>query len=185
MHDWWTGHRGDDFPDRSALDPFALKATLPNLLISDVECAPFRIRYRLVGTKIAEATGLNFTGQYLDELVPGDPDEPWMGDYRQSFDTRLPVLGTSTVQLISGASYFYEFGIFPMRNGGSEIVQFVGIEDYFDFSLVDLASPRSAGNPKRLTLRNPRASIWAASQRRGTSAQSSPLLLSPRAEHDR
>ena len=140
MHDWWTGHRGDDVPDRSALDPFALKATLPYLLISDVECAPFRIRYRLVGTKVAEATGLNFTGQYLDELVPGDPDEPWMGDYRQSFDTRLPVLGTSTVQLISGASYFYEFGIFPMRNGGSEIVQFVGIEDYFDFSLVDLGA---------------------------------------------
>jgi hypothetical protein len=63
MHDWWTGHRGDDVPDRSALDPFALKATLPYLLISDVECAPFRIRYRLVGTKVAEATGLNFTYQ--------------------------------------------------------------------------------------------------------------------------
>jgi hypothetical protein len=140
LHDWWTGHRGDDVPDRSTLDPFALKATLPYLLISDVEPAPFRIRYRLVGTKVVEATGLDFTGRYLDELVPGDPDEPWMNDYRRSFDTRLPVIGGSTVQITSGASYHYEFGIFPVRNGGPGIVQFVGVEDYFDFSLVDLGS---------------------------------------------
>jgi len=65
VHDWWTGHRGEDVPDRSALDPFALKATLPYLLISDVEPPPFRIRYRLVGTKVVEATGLDFTGRYL------------------------------------------------------------------------------------------------------------------------
>ena len=140
MSDWWNAHRGEDVPDRSTLDPFALKATLPYLLISDVEPTPFRIRYRLVGTKVVEATGLDFTGRYLDELVPGDPDEPWMSDYRRSFDTRMPVIGRSTVQMTSGASYHYEFGIFPVRNGGPHIVQFVGVEDYFDFSLVDLGS---------------------------------------------
>jgi hypothetical protein len=140
LHDWWTGHCGDDIPDRSSLDPFGLKAVLPYLLISDVETTPFRIRYRLVGTKVVEATGLDFTGQYLDALLPGDPDEPWMGDYRKSFDTRLPVIGMSTVRMKIGASYFYEFGMYPMRNGSAEIAQFVGIEDYFDFSLVDMGA---------------------------------------------
>jgi hypothetical protein len=165
MHDWWTDHRDDDIPDRTALDPFALKATLPYLLISDVERDPFRIRFRHVGTKVAEATGLGFTGRYLDELVPSDPDEPWMGDYRHSFDTRMPVFGGSTVKMKSSAGYFYEFGMFPLRNGGCEIVQFVGVEDYFDFSLVDLGSEpwliRNGQKPIRnsLTLRNPWASI--------------------------
>jgi hypothetical protein len=155
VHDWWTGHRGDDVADRSALNPLSWKAILPYLLISDVECAPFRIRYRLVGTKVAEATGLDFTGRYLDELVPGDPDEPWMSDYRHSFDTRMPVIGTSTVHMKSGASYIYEFGMFPLRNGGSEIVQFVGVEDYFDFSLVDAGSEPWLIRDSEPSLHNP------------------------------
>lgn len=140
FHDWWTDHCGDDIPDRSALDPFALKGFLPYLLISDIESEPFRIRFRLVGTKVVEAAGLDFTGRYLDELVSCDSDEPWMEDYRQSFDSRLPVLGASAIPIKFGPSHFYEFGIFPLRNGGSEVTQFVGLEDYFDFSRLDLAS---------------------------------------------
>lgn len=140
FHDWWTGHCGDEIPDRSVLDPFALKGFLPYLLISDVESVPFRIRFRLVGTNVVEAAGLDFTGQYLDELVSCDSDEPWMENYRQSFDSRLPVFGTSAIPIKFGSSHLYEFGIFPLRNGGSEITQFVGIEDYFNFSRLDLAS---------------------------------------------
>jgi hypothetical protein len=137
LHDWWVDHCNGGIPDRSALDPFALKTLLPNMLIAEVERDPLRIRYRLVGTRVVEATGIDFTGQYLDDLVPGDPDEPWMDDYRRSFESGKPVLGLSRVQLKSGASYYYEFGIFPMRQGGAEVAQFLGIEDYFDFSLVD------------------------------------------------
>jgi hypothetical protein len=53
-----------------------------------------------------------------------------MNDYRFSFDTRLPVIGGSTVRMKNGAGYHYEFGIFPVHNGGPDIVQFVGVEDY-------------------------------------------------------
>jgi hypothetical protein len=134
LFDWWNAHRGDDIPDRADLDPNDLKKLLPNLLISDVEQDPLRIRYRLVGTKVAEATGLNFTGMYLDQLMPVDPEEPWMNDYRSAFATRQPIYGISTVQMPVGATYVYEFGIFPLRNGGSSIAQFLGIEDYFDFA---------------------------------------------------
>lgn len=140
LYDWWVANRGEEIPDRSAFEPAQMKAALPYLLISDIEREPFRVRYRLVGTKVVEATGIDFTGRYLDELVPGDPDEPWMQDYRQSFDTRTPVIGASTVYMKSGASFFYEFGIFPLRNGGAEIAQFIGVEDYFGFSLADIGS---------------------------------------------
>ena len=130
---WWNAHRGDDIPDRSDLDPDDLKKLLPNLMISDLEENPFRIRYRLVGTRVAEATGLNFTGMYLDQLMPLEAEEPWMDDYRSAFATREPVYGISTVPMPGGAAYVYEFGIFPLRNGGAPIAQFIGIEDYFDF----------------------------------------------------
>ena len=106
---------------------------------------PFRIRYRLVGIKVAEAGGLDFTGRYLNQLVPGDPSEPSMSDYRYSFGTRMPIIGGSTMQMKSGAIHFHEFGIFPLRNGRADIVQFVGIEDCFiSLSLIWGLNPGSS-----------------------------------------
>ena len=67
---WWLVQRGDSIPDRSQLDPFDMKSLLPNLFLLDVEHDPFRVRYRLVGTRVREATGFDITGRYLDELLP-------------------------------------------------------------------------------------------------------------------
>ena len=54
MLQWWLAKSGGDIPDRDDLDPVDLKPLLPNILISDVEHDPFRIRYRLVGTRARE-----------------------------------------------------------------------------------------------------------------------------------
>jgi hypothetical protein len=62
LHGWWRSKCGAEIPDRADLDPTHLKPLLPNLFISDVEPEPFRIRYRLVGTKAVEATGMDITG---------------------------------------------------------------------------------------------------------------------------
>lgn len=150
MLSWWRGKCGGDIPDRSDLDPLDLKSLLPNILISDVEHDPFRIRYRLVGTRAHEATGFNIVGRYLDELLPTDPDEPWMDDYALSYRTRRPVLGISSVRTTNGGLFTYEYGLFPLRKGGSMIEQFIAIEDYEDLSstLLDLVEWR-ARTPKR------------------------------------
>ena len=145
MLQWWLGKcstniSGHDIPDRNDLDPADLKPLLPNILISDVEHDPFRIRYRLVGTRAREATGFDIVGRYLDELLPTDPDEPWMDDYRLAYRTRRPVLGASSVKTTSGEIFTYEYGLFPLRKGGRAIEQFVAVEDYGDLisTLLDL-----------------------------------------------
>lgn len=140
LHQWWLDKRGDDIPDRSDLHPEELKRLLPNILISDVEHDPFRIRYRLVGTRAREATGFNIVGRYLDELLPTDPDEPWMDDYTLAYRTRSPVLGVSSIKTTNGGIFTYEYGLFPLRKGGTAIDQFVAIEDYEDLNstLMDL-----------------------------------------------
>ncbi|WP_162917600.1 PAS domain-containing protein [Dongia deserti] len=140
MHHWWLSKCRGDIPDRRDLDPADIKPLLPTILISDVEHDPFRIRYRLVGTRAREATGFNIVGRYLDELLPTDPDEPWMDDYALAYRTRCPVLGVSSVKKTSGGIFTYEFGLFPLRNGGIAIDQFVAVEDYGDLrsTLMDL-----------------------------------------------
>ena len=134
LHAWWLSKRGaSGIPDRSDLDPIALKHLLPNIIISEVETEPFRIRYRLVGTKIADITGFNFTGRYLDEIIGGASDTPWMELYAAILGNRTPRFGSVTEATTNGGTFTYEFGIFPLGVGGTEVKQFVAIEDYFGF----------------------------------------------------
>lgn len=136
MYDWWMSHRGSaGVPDRSALDPIALRHLLPNLIISEREGEPFRIRYRLVGTKVAAVTGLDFTGHYLDELIAGGSKTPWLDFYAAIIESRAPLLGSVTEPTTSGDTFTYEFGIFPMTAGSTALQQFVAVEDYFGFQL--------------------------------------------------
>lgn len=132
LHAWWEAARGDvESPDRCDLRPDEMKRLLPFMFIADAEHDPFRVRYRLVGTRAVEVTGFDITGRYLDKLLSAEPDQPWMDHYRQAFLTRRPVLGATTVPTTAGGVLTYEFGIFPLRKGGTTIDQFVAIEDYF------------------------------------------------------
>jgi hypothetical protein len=130
LHQWWSANRGDDIPDRSEFDPVNFAALLPNILIVDVEHQPFRVRYRLVGTRVMEATGFNIVGHYLDELMPTEPEAPWMEIYLQSYLERAPIIGTSTCTTTSGSLFTHEYGLFPLRRGGQPVDQFISIEDY-------------------------------------------------------
>lgn len=140
LHDWWQSkRRPSGTPDRSDLDPADLVPLLPNLLLAEAKHKPFRIRYRLIGTKIAAGTGFPLTGRYLDELLPAGSDLDWLDHYRRVYDSRLPLAGSVAVPTTTGANYTYEFGIFPLTLGGDRIEQFVALEDYFDLQFTSLA----------------------------------------------
>jgi hypothetical protein len=135
MHAWWEAACGDaNVPDRADLHPEEMRRLLPHMFIADAEHDPFRVRYRLVGTKAVEVTGFCITGHYLDELLSAEPDQPWMDHYRRAYLTRKPLLGATTVPTSAGKLFTYEFGIFPLRNGGTAIEQLVAVEDYFGLS---------------------------------------------------
>lgn len=134
LHRWWLGKCDGDIPDRADLDPKDLKQLLPNLFIADVEAEPFRIRFRLVGTRAVEATGMDITGRYLDELLPANPEEAWLDYYRTGYERRAPVFGFSEAPTRSGGRFTYEFGLFPLRQGGRAVEQFLSIEDYFELT---------------------------------------------------
>jgi hypothetical protein len=153
LHRWWLDKSTGDIPDRADLDPADLKRLLPFLFIADVEHDPFRIRYRLVGTRAVEATGFDITGRYLDDLLPASIDEPWMDYYHRAYSTRLPVWGAIEAPTRSGGRFTYEFGLFPLRKGGSAVDQFVAIEDYFDLTstIVELAEWRELKMAEDLT----------------------------------
>lgn len=132
LNDWWRSKGGPEVvPDRSAVDPVELKALLPHILIAEAEHDPFRIRYRLQGTKVTEVTGIDITGRYLDELLSIEPDQPWLEHYLTVYRSRRPLFGSTTVPRSTGGTVDYEFAIFPLRHGGDLVEQFIAVEDYF------------------------------------------------------
>lgn len=136
LHDYWMALASGAIPDRDQLDPVDIKELLPSLMIADVEPEPFRIRYRLVGTRVVEAAGIDFTGRYLDEIRPPAPGEVWMEEYRLAYARRAPLFGMAKVATRYDRIYQYEFSIFPLRKGGDAIAQFLSLEDYFGLGTV-------------------------------------------------
>jgi hypothetical protein len=132
LHAWWLGARGPlGLPNRRDFDPAAFKFMMPHLIIAELERDPFRIRYRLVGTRVAAFTGFNFTGRYLDELISLGSTDRWQQHYVRAHDERTPVFGSETEPTTSGGSFTFEFGIFPLTLAGERVDQFLSVEDYF------------------------------------------------------
>src|SRR3546814_18274569 len=69
-------------PRRADIDPVEIPRLMPYVLIADIEHAPFRVRFRLVGTKVVEATGFEFTGKYLDEITLPADEGPVLESYQ-------------------------------------------------------------------------------------------------------
>ena len=52
---------------RAAIDPTEIPRLLPYLVIAEIEASPLRVRYRLVGTRVVEDHGSDFTNRYLED----------------------------------------------------------------------------------------------------------------------
>lgn len=68
---YWQSVGSDNrLPGREAIDPVAMRGILGNVWIADVQQAPLRFRYRIVGTRIVAYLGMETTGKWLDEVIP-------------------------------------------------------------------------------------------------------------------
>jgi len=136
LNDWWLSSReAGGLPDRRSFDPAAFKALMPNLMVTEIEQDPFRIRYRLVGTRVAQFTGFDFTGRYLDELIALGSANEWQDQYLAASAGRHPIFGAITEPTTSGGTFTFEFGLFPLTAGDSAVRQFIAVEDYFGASI--------------------------------------------------
>ena len=69
--DYWRGKAAArPMPARADIDPIEIPKLLPDVMLVDV-LPSGRYRYRLIGTGNTQAHGVNATGRFLDEIVPG------------------------------------------------------------------------------------------------------------------
>lgn len=134
FHDYWRGKSTDGSPpSRAAIDPVEIPRFLPYLVIAEIDREPLRVRYRLVGTRVAEANGSDFTNRYLDEC--GFAVEPLLVEcYRRLVETSAPVFAyyewnKSDWRKPRGAVGASESGFFPLSSNGSAVDGAIGIAD--------------------------------------------------------
>jgi hypothetical protein len=133
---YWQILGGGAAPDRASVEPAAIKDLLPYLMLVEFSEQPFRIRYRLTGTRVDEQTGLNLTGRYLDEFCHGEGRvavEQLVEGYRRCAETGTPHHGVYEWPTRAGYLRRIGFGLFPLRVNGA-VRQCLSIEDYSDLS---------------------------------------------------
>lgn len=70
-YDYWLGKAaGRAMPSRADIDPTDIPKLLPDLMLVE-RLADGRYRYRLIGTGNTREQGVNATGRFLDEVLPG------------------------------------------------------------------------------------------------------------------
>ena len=133
--DYWSSLAAGQPPERSRLDPRSIKPLLPYLMLVEFEDEPFRVRYRLSGTRIDDWNGYSIVGQYVHDLVARDPSGAMIhveNCYRHCWRTGEAKIDSYEWPGRSGYLLRIWFGIFPLKQDGA-IRQAIAIEDFSAF----------------------------------------------------
>lgn len=87
---WLRIHPGSHLPGPKDFDPVEVPRLLRHLLLTDVHGPPYRFHARVVGTTVVEAIGKDFTGAYLDEVLPGFADTSGTAHRIEVIESGLP-----------------------------------------------------------------------------------------------
>ncbi len=110
----WEDQRGAaDLPHRDRVSPFDLKSILGWVILVDVEHAPERYRFRLIGSSVTQLLGRDSTGRYLDDVLDPAMYDPFVAAHRYVCAHRRPVRCTGTLIHANKAYIDYESVLMP------------------------------------------------------------------------
>lgn len=87
---WSELKGGARVPLRGAFGPEVLKPWLSNIVIVEARGTPPRFLIRLAGTAAVSFAGRDFTGRFLDEVIPPDHYETTVEPYLYAIETAQP-----------------------------------------------------------------------------------------------
>jgi hypothetical protein len=128
----WNQKRGDrPMPSWQDIDPTEMRGLLPNMLVMSIEHDPFRVYYRLVGTKVASFRH-ELTGRYLDQITefPKDVRDELTGEYQLACREKRPTFSKDILTTKFGHQITFFGSIFPLSSDGVTVDRCVAVEDY-------------------------------------------------------
>ena len=124
----WDEKAGGGVPARSAFDARSLKQVMPYLIIAEriIEEGKSRWRYRYFGTEMVRLLG-EYTGRYLDQVLPAEHVSRWSFCYDIAIDTPAPMRLMVGYQLAKLDYYDGEVLQVPLANDKGEVNLVMGV----------------------------------------------------------
>lgn len=117
-------------PRPADIDPTEIPKLIASMVICDLEADPFRVRYRLAGTRQVHILGNELTGRYVDEM--NWQEGPFVHRiFARARDTAAPVFGYYHWGFREGTPGASEFGLFPLSEDGKTVTRVIGIDEFF------------------------------------------------------
>ena len=154
VYDYWQGKRGARaMPGRADVDPGELRSVLPYLMLTDVLDGGHRFRYRLFGTAVAEAFGMDPTGRFVDEVMSDPKYRAFIvGLYRDIVTMKRPIYSTTRYGGHRDVEMWTQRLMMPLSSDGEGCSR--------PAAVADRAGRRSNATPARPA--SPSGSIWTA-----------------------
>lgn len=142
---YWAAKRSSrGMPLRRDLSPIDMpRPLLPHLVIAELEPAPFRVRFRLVGTEMVTRYGRDFTGLTIEDFMTGAYADYISGLFRKVRDSGQPVYSESTFKWNDGGYGRTRRLMLPLSVDGGEAVQQVLVAQVWTASDGRPVSPMS------------------------------------------
>ena len=143
---YWRSKMADGrLPQPADIDPTEIPKLIASMVICDLEQNPFRIRFRLAGTRQVHVLGSELTGRYVDEM--NWTEGPFVHRiFAQARDTAAPVFGFYHWGFRENTRGASEFGLFPLSEDGRVVSRVIGIDEFFPLD----PSPAFGGRLNRL-----------------------------------
>ena len=121
---YWSRIRdGKDLPARSDFDPLDLRGALGWVTLADRNADAGEFRYRLVGTRVSELTGIDLTGQPVSAMPIGGYADFLMGRMWETVDRARPIACRYALALRQRRVLVERLDL-PLTNG-SDRVEFI------------------------------------------------------------
>jgi hypothetical protein len=115
---------------RTDIEPGEIKDLLPHVILTRLEYGPFRVLYKLIGTRAVENAGIDYSGRYLDEIdFVSEFGTDWPAVYRAIAAEQAPIYGLCQIRFTDGVVKPYVCAMFPLSNDGARVDQVLAIED--------------------------------------------------------
>jgi hypothetical protein len=121
LYEYWQSKAKGRLPARAAINPADIPALLPYLFMIDVESAPRRFRFRLIGTQVCTWAGRDITGMYLDDPAYGPRGPEIMRHYEEVVERGVPFYTEQPAQRPERDYVFYERLVVPLATDGRTI----------------------------------------------------------------
>lgn len=120
---WQSKRRGDLLPARADLDPLEMKEWLPGVVLVDVtrdvgRQPPYRLTYRLIGTRATELREREGTGKTVEEGYFGNSLAEVLENYRLVIEERKIVYDGDRTLSQNGARLEAETLLLPLASDG-------------------------------------------------------------------